>query len=45
MRTNAPGTRATRPKMLDGDTNWPVVMKALDEAGYSGWAISEQPGD
>jgi len=34
-----------RPKLLDGDTNWPAVMKALDGAGYSGWAISEQPGN
>ena len=34
-----------RPKLLDGDTNWPAVMKALENAGYSGWAISEQPGD
>ena len=34
-----------RPKLLDGDTNWPAVMKALDGAGYSGWAISEQPAD
>jgi hexulose-6-phosphate isomerase len=34
-----------RPKLLDGDTNWPAVMKALDNAGYSGWAISEQPGN
>ena len=42
----APGARAgARPKLLDGDTNWPAVMKALDSAGYSGWAISEQPGD
>lgn len=38
-------TRGTRPKLLDGDTNWPAVMKALDDAGYSGWAISEQPAD
>src|SRR5881396_1371422 len=35
----------TRPKLLDGDTNWPAVMKALDNAGYTGWAISEQPGN
>jgi L-ribulose-5-phosphate 3-epimerase len=35
----------TRPKLLDGDTNWPAVMKALDNADYSGWAISEQPGN
>ena len=34
-----------RPKLLDGDTNWPAVMAALDQAGYSGWAISEQPGN
>ena len=41
-----PAVRANeRPKLLDGDTNWPAVMKALDNAGYSGWAISEQPGD
>jgi hypothetical protein len=41
-----PGARSgARPKLLDGDTNWPAVMKALDGAGYSGWAISEQPSD
>src|ERR1041384_6054879 len=37
--------RNDRPKLLDGDTNWPAVMRALDNAGYSGWAISEQPGN
>jgi hexulose-6-phosphate isomerase len=36
---------SARPKLLDGDTHWPAVMKALDTAGYSGWAISEQPGN
>ena len=42
----APGVGAgARPKLLDGDTNWPAVMKALDGASYSGWAISEQPAD
>ena len=42
----APGAKAGgRPKLLDGDTNWPAVMKALDNAGYSGWAISEQPAE
>ena len=35
----------TRPKLLDGETNWPAVMKALDNAGYTGWGISEQPGN
>ena len=39
-----PGARrGERPKLLEGDTNWPAVMKALDKAGYSGWATSEQP--
>ena len=39
------GKVAARPKLLDGDTNWPAVMAALDKVGYSGWAISEQPGN
>ena len=29
---------------LDGDDNWPAVMKALDDIGYNGWGIAEQPG-
>jgi len=44
-RPTAPGARAERPKLLDGDTNWPGVMSALDRAGYQGWAISEQPAN
>jgi hexulose-6-phosphate isomerase len=32
-------------KFFEGDNNWPAIMKALDEAGYQGWGISEQPGD
>ena len=41
-----PATRRRAPlKLLDGDTHWPAVMKALDDAGYSGWATSEQPGN
>ena len=44
--TPAPsGARGSRPKLLDGGTNWPAVMNALDRAGYQGWAISEQPGN
>ena len=39
----ASGARGERPKLLDGETNWPAVMNALDRAGYQGWAISEQP--
>ncbi|MGD0539091.1 MAG: sugar phosphate isomerase/epimerase family protein [Verrucomicrobiota bacterium] len=37
--------RSAPPKLLDGDTNWPAVMKALDNAGYTGWATSEQPSN
>jgi hexulose-6-phosphate isomerase len=45
-RPAASGTRAgSRPKLLDGDTNWTAVMNALDGAGYQGWAISEQPAN
>lgn len=28
--------------LMEGDNNWPAIMKALDDAGYEGWAISEQ---
>src|SRR4051812_38203765 len=27
---------------LTGSNNWPAIMHALDEIGYSGWCISEQ---
>jgi L-ribulose-5-phosphate 3-epimerase len=30
--------------LLEGDDDWPAVMKALDDIGYSGWAMTEQPG-
>ena len=30
--------------LLEGDDNWPVVMKAIDDIGYSGWVMTEQPG-
>jgi L-ribulose-5-phosphate 3-epimerase len=26
---------------LEGDNNWPVIMKTLDEIGYRGWGIAE----
>jgi hexulose-6-phosphate isomerase len=29
---------------LEGDNNWPAVMKALHEIGYDGWGIAEQGG-
>jgi len=31
-------------RLFEGDNNWPAIMKALDEVGYQGWGISEQPG-
>ncbi len=31
-------------KLLEGDCDWPAVMKALDEIGYSGWASAEVRG-
>ena len=31
-------------RFFEGDDNWPAIMKALDDIGYSGWGISEQPG-
>ena len=31
-------------KLLEGDDDWPAVMKAVDEIGYTGWAITEQGG-
>lgn len=32
-------------KYLEGDDNWPAVMKALDDVRYAGgWGIAEQPG-
>jgi len=30
--------------LLDGDNDWPTVMKAVDDIGYHGWAITEQGG-
>jgi len=40
-----PGEKAgaNRPKLMEGGTNWPAVMAALDKVGYRGWGISEQP--
>jgi len=34
-----------RPKLLEGDNNWSAIMAALDKAGYTGWGITEQPGN
>lgn len=31
-------------ELLEGDNDWPAVMKALDDIGYEGWAILEVGG-
>jgi hexulose-6-phosphate isomerase len=31
-------------RFLEGDNNWPEIMKALDDVGYHGWGIAEQRG-
>lgn len=31
-------------EFLKGSNDWPAIMKALSEIGYSGWAIAEQGG-
>ena len=30
--------------LLEGDSDWPAVMQALDEVGYHGWILAEQGG-
>jgi hexulose-6-phosphate isomerase len=32
-------------KFFEGDNNWPAIMKALDDVGYTGWGMSEQPSE
>jgi L-ribulose-5-phosphate 3-epimerase len=36
--------RRSGVELLEGDCDWPAVMKAFDEIGYRGWAIAEVPG-
>ncbi len=31
-------------ELLEGDCDWPAVMKALKEIGYTGWGAAEIPG-
>jgi len=40
------GDAGNRPRveLLEGDCDWPAVMKAFDDVGYRGWAIAEVPG-
>ena len=30
--------------LMEGDNNWPAIMKALEAIGYHGWGIAEQGG-
>jgi hexulose-6-phosphate isomerase len=32
-------------RFFEGDNRWPAIMKALDNVGYQGWGITEQPGE
>ena len=31
-------------ELLEGDNDWPAIMKALDEVGYRGWLVAEIGG-
>lgn len=31
-------------ELMDGDNNWPVIIKSLEKIGYNGWASAEVPG-
>jgi hexulose-6-phosphate isomerase len=31
-------------ELMEGDNDWPAVMKALDETGYEGYGILEVGG-
>jgi hexulose-6-phosphate isomerase len=37
--------KSFKVKLLEGDDHWPAIMKALDQVGYDGWGISEQPSE
>ena len=44
-KRNAEGPSAGfRVPLGEGDCNWPAVLAALDDIGYSGWATAEIPG-
>jgi hexulose-6-phosphate isomerase len=38
-------TKGFDVRFFDGDDNWPAIMKALDDVGYNGWGITEQPSE
>ena len=45
-RRPKPDEPVRRPpvELLEGDCDWPAVMKAFDDIGYRGWIIAEVPG-
>jgi len=36
--------KRSQVQLMEGDCDWPAIMKALDEAGFNGWAIAEVAG-
>jgi L-ribulose-5-phosphate 3-epimerase len=36
--------KRSQVELGEGDCDWPAIMKALDETGFSGWAIAEVAG-
>ena len=42
--SKAPG-KGFKVQLLEGDNNWPAIMRELDKIDYTGWGISEMPGD
>ena len=44
FKLNADGHGGQFVHPLDGSINWPAVRRALDEAGYDGWATIEDGG-
>jgi L-ribulose-5-phosphate 3-epimerase len=42
MAPKEPG-EGFKVRFFEGDNDWPAIMKALDDVGYQGWGISEQP--
>src|SRR6185436_16438133 len=44
-KRDAQGPRAGFVPLLEGDNDWPAIMKALDDVGYAGgWATAEVGG-
>jgi hexulose-6-phosphate isomerase len=44
MRDKTGPSSGFKANFLEGDNDWPAIMKALDDIGYTGWGIAEQHG-